>query len=99
MNPDELQQRIAHWQNLHTEFKEWPVHPDAVAASLVAFANTDGGQLILGVSEGREITGVEDSDRVAREIDNVALNNCEPPLTVVQEVRDPKARRVQRSSS
>jgi ATP-dependent DNA helicase RecG len=90
MNLAELQERIKRWENLHTEFKEWPVHPDDLAASLVAFANTDGGQLILGVSESREIKGVQDPDRVARDVDNVAANNCEPPITVIQETLRPE---------
>lgn len=85
MNLAEVEERISRWEDLHTEFKEWPVHPDDLAASLVAFANTDGGQLILGVSESREIKGVQDPDRVARDVDNVAANNCEPPITVIQE--------------
>jgi ATP-dependent DNA helicase RecG len=81
----QLRERIDNWEGLHTEFKEWPVHLDDLAASLVAFANTDGGQLILGVSERREIPGVGDADRVARSVDNAATNNCELPLTIVQE--------------
>lgn len=85
MDLAELRTRIDRWENLHTELKEWPVHPDNLAGVLVAFANTDGGDLILGVSEQREITGVGDPDRVARDVDNVAANNCEPPITVVQE--------------
>ncbi|HEX7180482.1 MAG TPA: RNA-binding domain-containing protein [Thermoanaerobaculia bacterium] len=89
MNSEELRERIEHWEDLHTEFKQWPVHPDDLAASLVAFANTDGGRLILGVSEAREVIGVEDPDRVARDVDNVAANNCEPPITVVQETLRP----------
>jgi ATP-dependent DNA helicase RecG len=86
MNVSELRERIALWENLHTEFKEWPVHPDDLAASLVAFANTDGGELILGVANDRTIVGVEDADRVTRDVDNIAANNCEPPVPVIQEV-------------
>jgi ATP-dependent DNA helicase RecG len=85
MDGDELRRRVERWEDLHTEFKRWPVHPDDLAASLVAFANTDGGQLILGVGENREAVGVGDPDRVAREVDNVAANNCESPITVIQE--------------
>lgn len=92
MNLSELRERIARWENLHTEFKEWPVQPDDLAASLVAFANTDGGQLILGVAKDRAIAGVEDFDRVTRDVDNVSRNSCEPPITVVQEVLYPEGR-------
>jgi len=81
-----LRERIARWEDLHTEFKEWPVHPDDLAAELVAFANTDGGQLVLGVSESREILGLDDADAAARTVDNVAFQSCEPPVTAVQEV-------------
>ena len=90
MDLTELRKRIARWEDLHTEFKEWPVHPDKLAAALVAMANTDGGQLVLGVGEDRQITGVEDADAAAQLVDNVARNNCEPPVTVVQEVLHPE---------
>lgn len=83
MNLSELYERLARWEDLHTEFKEWSVHPDDLAASLVAFANTDGGQLIFGVANSRVSVGVEDSDRPIRDVDNVAANNCEPPITVI----------------
>lgn len=92
MNWRQLQQRIARWENLHTEFKEWPVHNDAVAASLVAFANTDGGQFILGVDKTGEITGIDEPDAVMQRIDQIAYNNCEPPLTTVQETVTTDAR-------
>ncbi|HEV7668886.1 MAG TPA: RNA-binding domain-containing protein [Thermoanaerobaculia bacterium] len=81
----DLRTRVEQGENLHTEFKVGPIRPDDLAAALVAFANTDGGNLILGVSDAREILGTGDGDRIAREVDNVAVNNCEPPITVLQE--------------
>lgn len=83
----ELQQRIAKWENLHTEFKSWPLRrTNDLADALVAFANTDGGQLILGVDDKTHtITGIEGIDAATQQVDNVAYNNCEPPITVIQE--------------
>ncbi len=81
----DLAERIRKGENLHTEFKQGLVHPDDLAAELVAFVNTDGGWLIFGVTDDREILGVEDPDRLAQQVDQVAYQNCEPPLTVVQE--------------
>jgi len=86
MNLQELQERIARWDDLHTEFKEWPVRSDDLAASLVAFANTDGGQLILGVDKHRSVTGIEEPDRISCAVDRIATNSCEPPIAVTQEV-------------
>ncbi|MEW6756515.1 MAG: RNA-binding domain-containing protein, partial [Candidatus Latescibacterota bacterium] len=85
MDVVELRQRIARWEDLHTEFKERVDSTDDLASCLVAFANTDGGQLVIGVASDGGIAGVADADSLHRHVDNVAYNNCEPPVTVVQE--------------
>lgn len=85
MNLDELKERIEKWEDVHTEFKEWPINNVSCAESLVAFANTDGGQFVIGVSNDKQFVGVTDPDRVMQWVDNIAYNNCEPPVTVVQE--------------
>ncbi len=85
MNLAELQDRIRRGEDLHTEFKAWPIHTDDLANSLIAFANTDGGQLILGVADDGRPVGVEDPAAAMQTVDQVAYNNCRPPLTVVQE--------------
>lgn len=57
MDATELRERIRPWEDLHTEFEERIDNADDLAASLVAFANTDGGRLVLGVSLDRTIQG------------------------------------------
>ncbi len=81
----ELQQRVAKGENFHTEFKAGPIRPDDLAAELTAFANTDGGLLIFGITDDRRIAGVEDADALMQQVDQVAYQNCEPPLTIIQE--------------
>lgn len=85
MRAAELAVRLSRGETLHTEFKRLPLSPDSLAAAITAFANTDGGQVFLGVEDDGRIVGVEDVDRTARMVDNVAFNNCSPPVTVVQE--------------
>ena len=95
MNLEMLKERLERGENLHTEFKIWPVHPDDLASSIVAFANTDGGQIILGVDDKGGIMGIDEDelDRAAQFVDNLSFNNCEPPVTVVQEtIRDEMGR-------
>lgn len=83
----ELHERILKGENLHTEFKESlvGVSNDDIAKSIVAFANTDGGQIIIGVSNNSDIIGIDGVDELIRRIDDVAYNRCEPPITVVPE--------------
>lgn len=81
----DLLERIRKGENLHTEFKQGPIKSDELAAELVAFANTDGGWLIFGVTDDGDIVGVDDPDQLAQQVDQVASQNCRPPLTVIQE--------------
>jgi len=62
MNKLELQERILKGENLHTEFKEVLPDNESIAKSIVCFANTDGGQLIIGVSDLGDIVGIGDLD-------------------------------------
>lgn len=87
MNLIELKIRLEQGENLHTELKQWPVHPDDLAAAIVALANTAGGQIFVGVDNNGQIVGIDQNerDRISQAIDNVARNNIAPPVTVIQE--------------
>ena len=92
-----LKDILSRGEGLRAEFKEWPVHPDDLAAAIVAFANTDGGQLFLGINDDQQIVGISgpELDRLHRVVDNVAAQNCEPPVTVLREtIRDEHSRAV-----
>ncbi|MGH3768880.1 MAG: RNA-binding domain-containing protein [Pseudonocardiaceae bacterium] len=86
MTPDELRDRILRWEDPHTDFKESADSNSELAKDLVCFANSDGGQLVIGVAKDRSVVGVPDTDRLLLRVDDVAFQNCSPPLTVVPEV-------------
>ncbi|MGH8884980.1 MAG: RNA-binding domain-containing protein [Egibacteraceae bacterium] len=87
MDALDLRQRIRGGENLHTDFKERFDSHAAVAKQLVCFANTDGGQVVFGVSDrDRTVTGVDDPEALALRIDEVAYEHCEPPVTALTEV-------------
>lgn len=85
MDEFELKERIAKGEDLHTEFKEVIESNEDLAKSIVCFANTDGGQIIIGVTKRGDIVGIENMDETIRRIDDVAFHRCEPPVTVVVE--------------
>ena len=86
MTSGELELRVAQWEDLHTEFKLEAIHPDDLSAAIVGFANSVCGELIIGVSSERQIVGVGDTDRLAQYVDNVAFNNCKPPISTALEI-------------
>ena len=53
----QVRERIECGEDEHTEFKRWEGFPKKVAEALCAFANSDGGLVILGVDDSGEITG------------------------------------------
>jgi ATP-dependent DNA helicase RecG len=85
MNESELQERIKKGEDFHTEFKETLPNKNKIIKEIVGFANTDGGQLIFGVTDTGEIPGIENVDESMRVIDDLAYQQCEPPITVIQE--------------
>jgi ATP-dependent DNA helicase RecG len=86
MTPDELRERILRWEDSHTDFKREVSRNEELAKDLVCFANGDGGQIIIGVDEGRNVVGVPDADALMLRIDDVAFNRCSPPLIVAPEM-------------
>lgn len=81
----ELKERIAKGEDLHTEFKERIESNKDLAKEIVCFANTDSGQILIGIADDGTIIGVENIDEMIKRIDDVAFNRCEPPISIVIE--------------
>lgn len=82
MDKEELAEIIEKGEDSFTEFKEEKIHSDDLASEIVAFANTEGGKILLGVSDKKEIKGVSRPDKEMQRIENISYNNCEPSLAV-----------------
>lgn len=66
-------------ENSYVEFKEEGVKSKDLAGEIVSFANMEGGTIIIGVSDDREILGVY-SDDIEEQIMNICRNNCIPNI-------------------
>ena len=85
MNEFEVKELIANGEGVSLEFKREEEHNNDFAKTIVAFANTNGGKILVGVSDEGEIIGVTKVDEFMRRIDDVAFNKCSPPITILQE--------------
>jgi ATP-dependent DNA helicase RecG len=58
----ELLEIIANGENSGVEFKRDDVRPEQLAKEIVAFANVQGGRILLGVEDNGQITGLQRVD-------------------------------------
>ncbi len=58
----ELLEIIANGENSGVEFKRDDIRPEQLAKEIVAFANVQGGRVLLGVEDNGQITGLQRLD-------------------------------------
>lgn len=69
-------------ENAAIEFKEIVARPESLAKEIVAFANTQGGTLLLGVSDEGKIVGINDYNNYEEYLANIARNNVIPAIDI-----------------
>ena len=74
--------RIESGETRHTEFKPGLGDLEAIGRTICAFANTDGGVLVLGIADTREIVGVrDDADGVEERLTAFLQTGCSAPVS------------------
>jgi ATP-dependent DNA helicase RecG len=84
METIELIEVIARGEDSHHQFKEQINRARDVAKELIAFSNSEGGTLLVGVTDDGQVKGLSpDQVEVAsRLIADAATNNVRPPINV-----------------
>lgn len=87
MDLSELKEAIAHGEDSRTQFKADVRNVDSLAAEMVAFANSYGGTIFIGVEDDGSLPGLsrEDVGRINQLISNAASQHVKSPLTVETE--------------
>lgn len=89
MTDEELQRLIAEGEGPYLDFKDARVRPSTLARTLVAFANTGGGRVVVGVDEStRTPTGIPNREETLDNIHRAAsLDCCQPAVNISVEER------------
>lgn len=82
MKSRELLDLIEEGENLTCEFKRKFSTADKIAREMIAFANTKGGYLIIGIDDDKDIIGVESEKAESELVIDAAKNYCEPPIDI-----------------
>ncbi len=86
----QLKSLILKGEGERVDFKQKISEPYKIAKTLVAFANTHGGVLLVGVRDDKTITGV-DPEEEKFVLDNAAAFYCDPPvLLIYKEIEFPE---------
>ena len=92
METADLKQRITQGENTTTEFKE--NFDQEVIETTVAFANTHGGVILIGVSDKGEIRGITIGKETLRDVSNRISQATEPRVVLEIESVDMEGKSV-----
>jgi predicted HTH transcriptional regulator len=76
-----LKNLVRHGEGLRLEFKMKVKFPEKIVKELVAFANTEGGHLFVGVSDAGVIEGVKFAEEEQFLLERAISNYCFPAFT------------------
>src|SRR3990167_4073614 len=84
MDLNELKKIISRGEDSYHQFKEDVRNGDSLAAEMVAFSNSRGGYIFIGISNNGNLTGLssKDVDRVNQLISNSASQHVKSPITI-----------------
>ncbi len=78
----DILERVELGENRHTEFKRGLGDLSGIGKAVCAFANTDGGLIVLGVDKSQEIVGVrEDAERFQERLTAFLQTGCSTPVS------------------
>lgn len=86
MNLESLQKLALRGEGSHLEFKKKANFPEKIVKELVAFANTMGGRLLLGVDDNGTVSGTRDIEGEVFVLEKAINQLIEPQLTYTVEV-------------
>ncbi|MEH0156552.1 ATP-binding protein [Limibacter armeniacum] len=84
MELSDLKKLIAEGESQTLDFKKTVSNVYKIAKTIVSFANTDGGILLIGVQDDKYITGVDPEEEIYL-LNEASTFYCDPPIELTYE--------------
>jgi len=75
-----LQELVNQGEGQRLEFKQKAKFPEKIVKEVVAFANSDGGYLLVGIKDDGSIEGLKYAEEEKYILDQAILNYCKPKI-------------------
>jgi ATP-dependent DNA helicase RecG len=84
MEASQLLEIASHGEDSKHQFKANVTNPKSLSEELVAFSNSGGGHIFIGVSNDGTFSGltIEDMNRLNLLVSNTSTNNVKPPINL-----------------
>lgn len=82
----QLRQLVRQGEGSHLEFKRRASSPDQIVREMIAFANTAGGILLVGVNDNGELSGVKYPDEESLVIRKAVVKYSRPHIVFTETV-------------
>ncbi len=76
-----LKALVRQGEGMHLEFKLKAAHPEKIVREIVAFANAQGGLLLVGVGDDKSIPGVKFADEDEYILTRAITKYCHPAIS------------------
>ena len=80
MSLQEIHRLVEQGEGENIEFKRKVAHPDKIVREIVAFANTTGGHLLIGVDDDGSIPGIKFADEEIFVLERAIQRWCRPKI-------------------
>ncbi len=82
----ELRRLVGQGEGLHLEFKQKVAYPEKVVREMIAFANTGGGILLIGVDDDGRIPGVKYPEEEVLALRQSLHDHCRPTISLEESI-------------
>lgn len=83
---DELRRLVAQGEGSRLEFKRKANFPEKIIKEIAAFANTEGGKLLIGVDDDGTLAGVKYPEEEVHAIEQALAKYCKPAVIFEKEI-------------